>query len=127
LPLFTSVGPDRPADVMSVRRLTDFCVLTILSRTITRLYVAFHLLRYCKFMEPVARDRLGIDSRLRASHEDAQPARISFSGMKLTVLFPALLLLLNLGAAVVCFATRDWNRGFYWLASAVCVGVVAFQ
>jgi hypothetical protein len=52
---------------------------------------------------------------------------MSLFGMNLTVLFPALLLLLNLGAAVVCFATRDWNRGCYWLASAVCVGVVAFQ
>jgi hypothetical protein len=47
--------------------------------------------------------------------------------MNLTVLFPALLLLLNLGAALVCFMTRDWNRGLYWLASAACVGLVAFR
>jgi hypothetical protein len=79
-------------------------------------------------MEPVARDRLGIDSRLRASQEEhLQPASICLLGMNLTVLFPALLLLLNLGAALVCFMTRDWNRGFYWLASAACVGLVAFR
>lgn len=43
------------------------------------------------------------------------------------LLFPALLLVLNIAAAVVCFRMRDWRRGVYWLASAVCIAMVAFR
>jgi hypothetical protein len=41
-------------------------------------------------------------------------------------IFPALLLLLNLGSAAMCFMAGDWKRGLYWIASAVCIGTVAF-
>ncbi len=40
--------------------------------------------------------------------------------------FPLLLLALNAGAAVVSFSSGDWKRGVYWLASAVCIGIVTF-
>ena len=41
-------------------------------------------------------------------------------------LFPAVLLLSNVGAAVMAFSHKDWQRGVYWLASAACIGCVAF-
>jgi hypothetical protein len=41
--------------------------------------------------------------------------------------FPALLLLLNLCAAVASFWARDYRRGIYWLASAVCIAMVGFE
>jgi len=41
-------------------------------------------------------------------------------------LFPALLLLSNVGAAFMAFSHKDWQRGVYWLASAVCIGCVAW-
>ncbi len=41
-------------------------------------------------------------------------------------LFPALLLLCNVGAAVMAFSHKEWQRGAYWLASAVCIGCVAW-
>jgi len=40
-------------------------------------------------------------------------------------LFPALMVLLNLGAAVVCFKTGDWRRGVYWTAGAICIAMVS--
>jgi lipoprotein signal peptidase len=40
--------------------------------------------------------------------------------------FPALLLLCNVGAAVIAFRHREWQRGFYWLASAICIACVAW-
>jgi hypothetical protein len=46
--------------------------------------------------------------------------------VKATVVLPIALLALNVAAAVVCFANDDWRRGAYWLASAVCIGTVAF-
>lgn len=42
-------------------------------------------------------------------------------------IFPALLLLFNLGSAAVSFASGDWRRGVYWLASGVCIAAVAFS
>jgi lipoprotein signal peptidase len=41
-------------------------------------------------------------------------------------LFPAVLLLCNAGAAFMAFSHKDWQRGVYWLASAVCIGCVAW-
>ncbi len=41
--------------------------------------------------------------------------------------FPLALLALNIGAAIVSFITGDWRKGVYWLASAICVGTVAFS
>ena len=40
-------------------------------------------------------------------------------------LFPALLLALNVGAALMSFTGGNWRQGAYWLASAVCVAMVA--
>lgn len=40
-------------------------------------------------------------------------------------LFPLLMVLLNLGAAIVCFTTGDWRRGIYWIAGAVCIAMVS--
>jgi hypothetical protein len=42
-------------------------------------------------------------------------------------IFPALMLTLNFGAAVVSLARGDWNRGVYWLASGTCVAAVTFR
>ena len=41
-------------------------------------------------------------------------------------LFPAVLLVCNVGAAFMAFSHRDFQRGVYWLASAVCIGCVAW-
>lgn len=43
------------------------------------------------------------------------------------LIFPALLLVLNVGAAIVSLTRGDWNRGVYWLASGVCIAVVTFR
>jgi hypothetical protein len=40
--------------------------------------------------------------------------------------FPALLVLGNLAAAAVCLWARDFRRAAYWIASACCIGLVAF-
>lgn len=42
------------------------------------------------------------------------------------LIFPTLLLLLNVGAALVSVGARDYKRAAYWIASAVCIGMVAF-
>jgi hypothetical protein len=47
--------------------------------------------------------------------------------MDATLVFPTLLLLLNIASAVMCFRSRDWLRGVYWLASAVCIATIAFR
>jgi len=47
-------------------------------------------------------------------------------GSLLTYTFPTALLLLNLGAAALSFYSRDFQRGAYWCASAVCIVCVAF-
>jgi hypothetical protein len=41
-------------------------------------------------------------------------------------LFPTLLLIGNLGSAGTFFLSGDWTKGVYWLASAVCIGAVAY-
>jgi hypothetical protein len=40
--------------------------------------------------------------------------------------FTAVLLGGNLGAAVASFLLHDWRRGVYWLASAICIAMVAW-
>ena len=49
------------------------------------------------------------------------------SGFLLTYTFPAALMLLNLAAAAISFYSRDFQRGAYWCASAVCILCVAFD
>ena len=46
--------------------------------------------------------------------------------MKIDKLFPAALIVLNIGAAVVCVFTGDWKKGVYWLAAAVLNAAVTF-
>jgi hypothetical protein len=40
--------------------------------------------------------------------------------------FPAILLVINLGAAAMSFLGGDWKRGVYWLGSALCIATVSF-
>ena len=42
-------------------------------------------------------------------------------------MFPAALILLNLGAALMSFKAHDWRRFIYWIASAACLASVAFS
>lgn len=65
--------------------------------------------------------------RRTADAVEASHLRLRQSTVNLTWVFPALLLVLNLGAALVAFTGGDWRRGVYWVASAVCIGVVAFR
>ena len=39
--------------------------------------------------------------------------------------FTAALVMLNLCAAAGSFASGDWKRGIYWLASAICLVMVS--
>ena len=41
------------------------------------------------------------------------------------LVFPVLLILMNLGASVVAFKAGDWRRGVYWITSALCLTVIA--
>ena len=41
------------------------------------------------------------------------------------LIFPALMILMNVGASLVAFKTGDWRRGVYWIASALCLGIIA--
>ena len=41
------------------------------------------------------------------------------------LIFPALMILMNVGASVMAFKAGDWRRGAYWITSAVCLAMVA--
>jgi len=41
------------------------------------------------------------------------------------LIFPVLMVLMNVGASVVAFKTGDWRRGVYWISSALCLGLIA--
>jgi hypothetical protein len=41
-------------------------------------------------------------------------------------LFPCVLLVCNLGAAICCAVAGDFRRSLYWAASALCIGAIAF-
>ena len=41
-------------------------------------------------------------------------------------LFPSLLLVCNVGAAICCAVSGDYRRSVYWAASALCVGAITF-
>jgi hypothetical protein len=41
--------------------------------------------------------------------------------------FPAMLMAFNIGAAVMSFFGGDTKRGVYWLASGICIAMVAFE
>jgi len=40
-------------------------------------------------------------------------------------IFPALMILMNVGASLMAFKAGDWRRGAYWITSAVCLGFIA--
>jgi hypothetical protein len=40
-------------------------------------------------------------------------------------IFPALMIVMNVGASLVAFKAGDWRRGVYWITSALCLGMVA--
>ena len=40
-------------------------------------------------------------------------------------IFPALLILMNVGASLVAFKAGDWRRGVYWIASALGLVMIA--
>jgi hypothetical protein len=46
--------------------------------------------------------------------------------MRLTkeMVFPALLILWNLGASLIYFRLQDWRRGVYFISSALCLAMV---
>jgi hypothetical protein len=47
--------------------------------------------------------------------------------MMVQLILPGVLVAINVGEAVVCFACHDWKKGVYFLASAVCIGMVAVK
>ena len=46
--------------------------------------------------------------------------------MKLTQIFPTILILLDIAAAIVYAWHGDWRRMIYWLAAAVITGSVTY-
>ena len=44
----------------------------------------------------------------------------------LAKLFPAVLLVCNIGAAICCAVAGDFRRSIYWAASAMCIGAITF-
>jgi len=44
----------------------------------------------------------------------------------LAKLFPAVLLVCNIGAAICCAVAGDFRRSIYWAASATCIGAITF-
>lgn len=46
--------------------------------------------------------------------------------MKSTHLFPILMIVMDLGAAIMCIANKDYKKAVYWLAAAVLNAAVTF-
>lgn len=46
--------------------------------------------------------------------------------MRTEQIFPAVLMALDVGAAVVCGCAGDWRKLVYWLAAATLTAVVTF-
>ena len=46
--------------------------------------------------------------------------------MKTEYIFPVLLILLDIGAAIVYGAAGDWKKTIYWIAAAVLNAAVTF-
>jgi hypothetical protein len=46
--------------------------------------------------------------------------------MKAQYIFPVLLMVLDVGAAVMCFSGGDWKKGIYWIAAAILSATVTF-
>lgn len=45
----------------------------------------------------------------------------------LSYVFPTVLMMLNLAAAVASFHSGDWRRGICWLAWGICLAMVAYR
>jgi len=54
------------------------------------------------------------------------PSRFIGLPKQVLKLFPYVLLVCNVGAAVCYAAAKDYRRSLYWAASALCIGAVAF-
>lgn len=46
--------------------------------------------------------------------------------MKKTHIFPVILIILNVGAAIMSGIARDWRKTIYWTAAAVLNAAVTF-
>lgn len=46
--------------------------------------------------------------------------------MKAQYIFPTALIVLNIGAAVLCTVNRDYQKAIYWTAAAVLNACVTF-
>lgn len=46
--------------------------------------------------------------------------------MKLTYIFPLIMIALDIGAAIICIHGGDPKKGIYWLAAAVLNAAVTF-
>lgn len=46
--------------------------------------------------------------------------------MKAQYIFPTALIVLNIGAAVLCAVNRDYKKSIYWIAAAVLNACVTF-
>lgn len=46
--------------------------------------------------------------------------------MKSTYIFPIILIVLDIGAAIMCAVNKDWRKVIYWLAAAILNAAVTF-
>ena len=46
--------------------------------------------------------------------------------MKSTYIFPIVMIVMNVGAAVMCVAAKDYKKAVYWIAAAVLNACVTF-
>lgn len=46
--------------------------------------------------------------------------------MKPTYIFPILMILLDIGAAVMCVVNKEYKKAIYWIAAAVLNAAVTF-
>ena len=46
--------------------------------------------------------------------------------MKSTYIFPIILIVFDIGAAVMCVAAKDYKKAVYWIAAAVLNACVTF-
>jgi hypothetical protein len=46
--------------------------------------------------------------------------------MKVTLIFPSILIILDVGAALGYAAASDWRRAIYWVAAGVLTAAITF-
>lgn len=46
--------------------------------------------------------------------------------MKAQYIFPTVLIVMNIGAAIICAVNRDYQKSIYWIAAAVLNACVTF-